>query len=176
MRILALIALLILSTASTNAQNMPVRYTTSTDSVNSSVVYKGLIGFDDLQKEPTFNWYKTGTDTYHPKKKHINKLKAALPAYSMVVVMGTWCGDSKDLIPKLHNVLLAAAYPMANVTVFGVDRAKTSGSGIDKTYSITRVPTIILFDGAKEIGRITESVDKSMEADLRVIIEKYQKK
>ncbi len=174
MRIVALIALLIMS-ATAQAQNMPVRYTNSIDSINGSVIYRGLIGFDDLQKDTTFHWYSTGVADYTPKKKHIRKLKPALSAYSMVVVMGTWCGDSKDLIPKLHNVLVAAEYPMAKVTLYGVDRAKTAGNGIEKTYNITRVPTIILFDGTKEIGRITESVEKSMEADLRSIIEKQKK-
>jgi thiol-disulfide isomerase/thioredoxin len=174
MRILALLALLTMSTIA-NAQNIPVRYTTSIDSINGSVIYKGLIGFDDLQKDTTFHWYSTGIEKYSPKKRHIKKLKPALSAYTMIVVLGTWCGDSKDLVPKLHNVLVAAEYPMAKVTLYGVDRAKIVGNGADKTYNITRVPTIILFDGTKEIGRITESVEKSVEADLRAILEKYKK-
>ena len=154
---------------------MPVRYTTSIDTINGSVIYKGLIGFDDLQKDTSFHWYTNGIAGYTPKKKHIKKLRPALSAYSMVVVMGTWCGDSKDLIPKLHNVLVAAEYPMSKLVIYGVDRAKVAGNGAEKTYDISRVPTIILFDGTKEIGRITESVDKSMEADLRAIIEKKTK-
>lgn len=172
--IIALAAFLIMS-ISAEAQDIIKKYETSTDSVNGSVVYKGLIGFGILDKEPSFSWYKSGVDRYKPSKRYVHKLKTSLSKYNIIVVMGTWCGDSKDMIPKLYKVLDATGYPVKEkLVMYGVDRAKTAGHGQEKQYGIEYVPVIILFDGAKEIGRITESVHKSVEADLSAIIRKYE--
>ena len=54
--------------------------------------------------------------------------------------------------------------------MYGVDRAKTTRNGDEKKYGITLVPTIILFKDGKEVGRITETVKKSIEEDLATII------
>lgn len=175
MRTIALIALIIMSTMNLHAQSIPVKYITSKDSVDGGLIFKGLIGFKELNDEPTFDWYKKGVQEYKPNAADIKKLGPALKQYSIVVAMGTWCDDSHNLVPKLYKVLSDANYPMAQVTVYGVDRAKTIGNGTEKTYNITYVPAIILFDGTKEIGRITESVQKSVEADLVAIIEKNKK-
>ena len=103
-------------------------------------------------------------------------LAKELYKYSMVIFMGTWCEDSQNLIPKLDKVLSAANADRNNIVMYGVDRAKTVGNDMEKTYKVSFVPSIILFDGTTEIGRITESVQKSVEADLAGIIRKYQKK
>lgn len=173
--ILALTAIFIINMHA-GAQDIVKSYSTSIDSVNGRVVYKGFITFDVLKKEPTFDWYQSGIDRYKPKKRQVAQLRKTLPRYTMVIVMGTWCGDSRDLVPKLYKVLHEASYPMDKVAVYGVDRSKTDGFGHEKTYDIHFVPTIILFDGTKEIGRITESVHKSIEADLAAIIKHYESK
>ena len=88
----------------------------------------------------------------------------------MVVFLGTWCDDSHELIPKLEKVLQLIQYPQSSLTMFGVDRAKTTTTHDEKQYKITLVPTIIVFDKDREIGRITESVQKSIEADLEAML------
>ncbi len=173
-KLIALAAVLII-TLQTQAQGIMKKYETSIDSINQRVVYRGLIDFKVLDDEPTFDWYNTGSDHYKPKKRYINTLKTELPKYSIIVVMGTWCGDSRDLVPKLHKVLTEAGYPMDKLVMYGVNRSKTVGQGQEKPYNIEFVPTIILFDGTKEIGRIVESVHKSIEADLAAIVKKYKK-
>jgi hypothetical protein len=54
--------------------------------------------------------------------------------------------------------------------MYGVDRAKTAKNGEEKMYAIKFVPTIILMKDNKEAGRIVESVQTSMEADMVDII------
>lgn len=170
------IAFFLVTCMQLHAQNMPRAYYISTDSVNGSVVMRGLIKFDMLREEPTFDWYKKGYENYKPAKQDIDVLSKELNKYTMVVFMGTWCDDSRDMIPRLDKVLSAAHPDMERIVMYGVDRTKTVGNGADKTYNIKFVPTVILFDGTKEIGRITETVNKSVEADLAGIIKKYQSK
>lgn len=56
------------------------------------------------------------------------------------------------------------------ITLVLVDRSKKSGKGIEAPYNIEYVPTFIVLRNQKEIGRIVESVSKSMEADLLEIL------
>ncbi len=105
-----------------------------------------------------------------PKKNQPNYLRDHLKDYTIVIFMGTWCDDSHNIIPKLEKTLKEIDYPLSGVTMYGVDRAKTTKNGENKTYNISRVPTIILFKGGKEAGRITETVLKSVEADLAAIL------
>ncbi len=142
----------------------------SIDEKNGSVVYKGYFYFRDLYTEPTFDWMREGTDAYEPDQTVLKDLAPLLKRYTLLVFMGSWCGDSKELLPQLYSVLDKCRYPLADIKIYGLDRAKTSGTGLEKSYGITNVPTIIVLDGKKEKGRITESVDNSMEADLLAIV------
>lgn len=147
-----------------------ITYDTSRDANNGSLIYKGAINFELLYTEGEFEWMRSGAEKYEPKAKFINILKQELPHYKLLIFMGTWCGDSKDRIPELFKVLQQANYPLNKVDMYGMDRNKSTGMDKEKNYNITRVPTIIVLDGDKEVGRITESLQKSMEADLARIV------
>jgi thiol-disulfide isomerase/thioredoxin len=141
----------------------------STDTEDNSTVYKGKINFGDLEKETGFDWLGH-KENYKPDAAQISYLQQHLPQYHLIVFMGTWCSDSKSLLPMLHAVLTQAKYPVQRLTMYGVDRAKTAKNGEEKTYAIKFVPTIILMKDNKEAGRIVESVQTSMEADMVDII------
>lgn len=153
-----------------NAEAQTQTYSTFKDSISGELIFNGRITFDELNKEQTFTWLKSSAVAYNPNDKAIGYLKTHIPYYTMVVFMGTWCGDSHYLIPRLEKVLQSINYPSSKLTMYGVDRAKTTKSGEEKKYDITLVPTIILFKNGKEVGRITESVKKSIEEDLALII------
>lgn len=144
----------------------------SKDKESGAVVYKGQISFNDLESESSFSWLKRGAAAYKPDTTAIAYLKKNLPKYEMVVLMGTWCEDSQNLVPKLLKVLQASGYPMSSYTMYGVDRAKEAKYVEHKLYSLDKVPTIILMKDHVEIGRIVESVKKSIEIDLVQMIQK----
>jgi thiol-disulfide isomerase/thioredoxin len=151
----------------TSGQN----YQASKDAENGSVVMKGPISMADLANETSFGWFKQNA-AYTPDATAIATLKTRLGGYDMVVVMGTWCEDSQNLVPKLNTVLQLAGYPLDSVRMFGVDRSKDALNGEKAKYAIEKVPTIILYKDGQEAGRITETVQKSIEADLAAIVSK----
>ena len=161
------LVLMFIMSISAKAQ-VPV-YVTYKDSVDGGVVYDRLITFDDLNKEGSFTWLDVSKE-YKPSEDVIQFLQTYIKPYTMVVFMGTWCDDSHYLIPRLERVLQMINYPSSKLTIYGVDRAKHTRNGEDKKYGITLVPTIIIFKDGKEVGRITESVKKSIEEDLSAII------
>ena len=145
-------------------------YVTAKDDQTGAVVFKGPITMADLSGEHSFSWMKRGETDYKPDSAAIKALRFALPAYTLVTFMGTWCDDSQSIIPKLAKVLQAARYPADKEVMYGVDRDKQTTGVESKIYDIKRVPTIIVFKGNKEVGRITESVSNSVEADLLQIV------
>ncbi len=150
---------------------MAQTYITAKDD-DGGLIYNGPITFADLNKESSFTWLKSDEKAYQPNEQTQLYLNAYLKNYKLVVFMGTWCDDSHYLIPKLEKVLVMAGYPMEHLTMFGVDRAKETTNSDQKKYNITLVPTIILFKNDAEVGRITESVNKSVEDDIAAIIVK----
>lgn len=144
----------------------------STDKENGTVVFKGQITYNDLRKEPSFKWLDKGIIDYKPDGADLDFLGKHLKQYEVVTFMGTWCEDSQNLVPRLLKVLAAVDYPMHQHTMYGVDRTKMAKYTEAKFYEISRVPTFIIIRNNEEVGRITESVNKSIEADLKAIIEK----
>ena len=155
----------------------PSDFDISKDAENGAVVYKGIFTLKYLQKEPTFDWMQKGMDAYHPDTTAIAYLRDHIADYDMALFMGTWCSDSQDLIPKLFKVLMALNYSVTDNQVIGVDREKTTKEQYMpyvKRAKVTLVPTIVLLKNGEEIGRITETVNKSVEADLAEIMRKQQ--
>ena len=137
---------------------------------DGGLIYNGPCTFNDLDKEPSFTWLKSDERAYKPDEHAQLYLDAYLRDYSLIVFMGTWCDDSHYLIPKLEKVLHLANYPMSRLTMYGVDRAKETFGSENNKYNISFVPTIILYRNGIEAGRITETVNKSIEEDLAAII------
>lgn len=145
----------------------------SKDVENGAVVYKGQFTFEDMLQEESFGWLQRGATSYKPDSVTMVYLKKHLPDYQLVVLLGTWCEDSHVLIPKLYSTLQQAGYPMNNYKMYGLNRAKESKYIEHKLYKAEKVPTVIIVKNNMEVGRITESVRKSIEKDLAAMIEKH---
>ncbi len=126
----------------------------------------GVISFEMLDTNNNCSWFPEGYSKYQPDTTILKKLAKTLPDYELVIFIGTWCSDSKDLIPKLYKVLREINYPMDQVVMYGLDMSKTSPDGLHEKHLIEWLPTIIVKQFGSEVGRITEEVEKSVEADL----------
>ncbi len=122
--------------------------------------------------EPNFFWFKQHYDEYAPDSAVIVNLKEQLSGLHYVIVIGTWCGDSKRETPHMVKVLDLAGIKKNKIEFYGVDRMKKCPDGATDQYNITRVPTLIVFDGGNELGRIVETPRKTTELDLIDIAKK----
>jgi DNA integrity scanning protein DisA with diadenylate cyclase activity len=59
---------------------------------------------------------------------------------------------------------------MSSVKLIGLDHKKLAGVADIENLQIEKVPTLIVFEGKKEIGRIVETPEVSIEADLLKIL------
>lgn len=146
----------------------------SIDRETGDVIYKGQCTFADLNSEQAFGWLRTGVGHYKPDEQVVRYLTDNLPDHKMVVLMGTWCEDSQEMLPQIYKILRLTGFPMQNYTMYGLDMEKKGYKDEHTKYNVSYVPTVILFKGGKEIGRIVETVQISLEADLKDIIEKHK--
>ena len=85
---------------------------------------------------------------------------------SVVIMFGTWCHDSKREVPRMLRILDSAGVGTEQISLIGVDINKTEPKGREKLYNLRNTPTLILLKNGKEVGRIIERPNVSLEADL----------
>lgn len=112
-------------------------------------------------------------DAYSPDSESIEFLKNAFSAdhdLNILVVFGTWCGDSKEQVPNFFKISDQAK--ILGVKYLAVNRKKKAGVIDMSALNIERVPTFIVYKGNVEMGRIIESPTETLEADLVSILKK----
>ncbi len=122
----------------------------------------------DLEKKPYNEWFDANYRDYRPKQAVVDALKPVVNQYRFVVLLGTWCGDSQMQVPVFFKVLDQAGY-RKKIDMYCVPR-KYKYYKPAKSYDIVRVPTIIVYQKGKEVGRIIEYPMASIEEDLLKIM------
>ena len=134
----------------------------SADRVDKSK--NNLLG--DIQIQNLFTEYplfKSRYDNYEVTDQ-INL--SDLEDISVVIMFGTWCHDSKREVPKMLRILDSAGVRPEQISLIGVDTKKAEPKGREKLYNLRNTPTLILLKNGKEVGRIIERPNVSLEADL----------
>ncbi len=134
----------------------------------------GIINKEGLKKTSYNEWFSKNHDDYLVNKKVVKKFKDSLKNYKIKVFLGTWCGDSKREVPRFYKILEVANFPEKQLQVIAVDKTpetyKQSPTGEEKGLNIHRVPTFIFFKDGKEINRIVESPNETLERDMLTIV------
>ena len=134
----------------------------------------GKIDKKGLEGENYKSWFTPNYNDYKTNSELINTISSELKNYTITLFMGTWCGDSKQEVPKLYKVLEACHFPMDQLTVIAVSRKldmyKQSPQHEEAGLNIHRVPTIIFYKYGKEVNRIVEHPIETFEEDIQNII------
>lgn len=134
---------------------------TSVMSQNSdTTILEGKLTREQLE---TFTWFKNQYNTYKPYPSVVDQL-AAHTKCSILVVLGTWCSDSHELVPQLFKIADLAGWE--KIELIGVDRKKQCSSMDIKPLNIEYVPVIFVYDGKRLVGKIVETTQKTLEEDL----------
>lgn len=137
----------------------------------------GRKGFTSLMGIPDYAWYdeniaKAKKDTSN--NKVCAEIAAVKKPYKIVVVGGTWCEDTQNLLPKYYVAMQRAKLDPDKVSeLYFVNREKNDPADIVAKYKVTNIPVFIVYnDKGEEVGRITESVTKGIAEDLLEILKK----
>lgn len=119
-------------------------------------IIKGFVTQKELESDPAFKWMADNKKGYTPYSTALTAAKANTEAVHFLVFGGTWCDDTKMILPKFFSLTEAAGFLPERTTIVGVDRSKKTIHNLTETFGVTNVPTIIVLKGGKEIGRVVE--------------------
>ena len=114
--------------------------------------------------------YAAAYASYKTDARSIRLLQPAAQNIEVIIVMGIWCGDSRLQVPPFYKVLDEIGIAEEQITLISVNEMKKAASGLIDELNIERVPTFIIMDGNKEMGRIVESPVNTLEEDLVEIV------
>lgn len=122
-----------------------------------TVVLKGLLNRKDLEADPVhFKWFTENRKYGRADEAAVQAFKQKGSQFQVVIFGGTWCHDTQNLLPVFYRLADLAGYADDQVTLIGVDRAKTTLDNLHKAFHITNVPTFIVMKDGKEVGRVVE--------------------
>ena len=119
-------------------------------------VLKGFITRQELATDTAFSWFAQNQAGYVPEATGLQTLKANKDSINIIAFGGTWCGDTKYILPKFFVLADAAGLSQEKITLLGVDHSKKTIQHLSEAFGITNVPTIIVMKNGKEIGRVVE--------------------
>jgi len=140
------------------------------DSTLNEDILTGPCTRDALLENDFGSIFKSEYKLYKPLKQVISELKEEVGNIDeIVIVFGVWCGDSQEQVPRFMKVVDKAGIPSEHLTIIAVNRKKDAVVEDISSYNIKRVPTFIVYQNGKELGRIVESPSETLEEDLLAI-------
>lgn len=109
---------------------------------------------------------------YVPDAAAVAAIKSNARDVTVLLIMATWCPDSKRELPRYFAIMDAAGVADSTLTMVGVDRTKKDSEGLTEKWNITRVPTFVFLRKGQEVGRVVERVaaGTTLEAEIAKIL------
>ncbi len=147
--------------------------TVENEQVKKTNHLEGMISKDQFLEAPHVAWFKENYNGFTIKKKYIEQLMPLLKDVKIVCFLGSWCEDSQFLVPEFYKLLDMVSFDENDLTTIAVQRGFGENIAEEfKAYHIERVPTFIFYRNNKEIGRIVEYPEPSLEKQMISILKR----
>lgn len=156
--------------AQNNSIFLAARDTVVIDTSNHERMILGYCSRQAFQDTSFSWWFNSVYDMYEIDSATALSFKNKLDNIKITIVMGTWCSDSRRVVPKLLRILDYLKIPNDKVSILAVGRNKKGMNNETEGMKIELVPTIIFYRNDVEIGRIVESPKETIEKDMQKIL------
>ena len=124
-----------------------------------------------LEEVKTQSWFSRTYNPYHPDETVTAQLAEVLKNhhYNVDVYFGTWCHDSRRVVPKFVKLLEKTGFDFSHLTFISVNGRKeipNVSPEIAAKLNVHRVPTIIFYENGKEAERFVERSRENLEKDI----------
>jgi hypothetical protein len=127
-----------------------------------------------LAQAPFDTWYTKNYESYIVDSSTAAQAKPSLGNKRFLLFMGTWCGDSRREVPRMYKILDYCQVKPAQIQLINLSNSDTaykqSPGHEEQGLNIRRVPTLLIFEGRREVGRVVESPVTSLEKDILAIV------
>jgi thiol-disulfide isomerase/thioredoxin len=127
-----------------------------TKDASGNKVIKGFITQQQLTTDSSFQWFAANQKGYTPYPSAVAAFKNAKDSIHILAFGGTWCDDTKMILPKIFALADAAGFSQDHITLLGVDHNKKTINHLSEAFNVDHVPTFIVLKNGKEIGRVVE--------------------
>ncbi len=107
---------------------------------------------------------------YVPKSDPVQAIHNILQPVEIKAFFGDWCIDSKKHVPALIKTLEFADNANLKVTYINVTPDKKNPAELLNGWNIVSLPTLIVLQDGKELGRIVETPKSGIDQDLTAIL------
>jgi thiol-disulfide isomerase/thioredoxin len=115
-------------------------------------------------------WENLKAEDYSPDANLVKSIQGKTGDVKVLLFLGTWCPDSKREVPRFFKLMDQTGIPESQVEIIALDRTKKDKEGLTAKWDIQYVPTFIIVRGDKELGRIVETPQISLEANINTIL------
>lgn len=119
-------------------------------------IIRGFMSKKEIASDTSFAWYAKNQAGYTPDQSALQAFKAEKDSINIIAFGGTWCGDTKYILPKFFALTDAAGVSEDRITLIGVDRSKKTIQHLTEAFHVVNVPTFIIMKNGKEVGRVVE--------------------
>lgn len=133
----------------------------------------GEIKHDQLKESPYSAWVNLNSASYDSKLN--TEDGAVFKDVKVKAFIGTWCGDTKYLLPKFIKTWSSLGLDEKNLEIIGLHHEgelyKQGPKGETLNANIHKVPTFVFERNGEEIGRIVERTVFDLDEDMMLIAE-----
>lgn len=122
----------------------------------------------------TLNVFRHHYSQYNPSPSAVDAIRRNETPVEIKIFFGDWCTDSKRQVPVFIKTLEAAANDRIQPKYINVSPDKKQPADLLRGWNIASVPTFIVLSHQKEVGRIIETPEISMDADFADILSKVK--
>lgn len=141
-------------------------YKLTTDEKKNAPMLVGTVTRSLLTEDTFGEWFNKSYNIHKLDQKTLEKVNRDFTNLNITIVLGTWCGDSREFVPPFLKILDTLSFPESNLKLICVDRQRQGIADEVKDLDIKLVPTFIFYRDGKEIGRIIESPKQGLEKDF----------
>ncbi|MFZ4591131.1 MAG: thioredoxin family protein [Ignavibacteria bacterium] len=147
-------------------------YVVTTDDKKNEPMLMGTITRSLLTENSFGEWFNKSYEAHKIDQKTLDKVNKDFSNLKILIILGTWCGDSREFVPPFLKILDNINFPESNLKLVSVNRQKQGIADEVKDLEVKLVPLFIFYRDGKEIGRIIESPKEWLEKDfLRITSE-----
>jgi thiol-disulfide isomerase/thioredoxin len=133
--------------------------------LNEEILY-GYCNRSGLEKGEFGKLFDEYYQIYEPDQAVLTQLKLKKEGIEILIILGTWCSDSQEQVPRFFKILDKIRFSKKNVQLICVSKDKEAGDVETANYNIQKIPTFIIYKKGREVGRIVETPYTTLEKDL----------
>jgi thiol-disulfide isomerase/thioredoxin len=132
----------------------------------SDQILNGSVQKAVLMNKNKFPWFNQEYSNYKPNNSILGQLKIYESEMRVLIFAGSWCSDTQRELPRFYKIMEAIGVKESQMELIMLDQNKKSPYFNVDILAIENVPTFIFFKNGKEIGRIIEKPNLTLEEEI----------